>query len=355
MAPGAEALTVSLSLGQKAVNMNRPLEEPLDKALTRLARNLMVKPASACEPRAAWPGRAAVAGLHTAVLCRRNAECVQSTRKGCMCHRGARLRAWPAGFVSCVRSRGRRVCGPARAEKDKRRKGGQSSAETSVDDADAVGTAQLFEDAAGTRCVTTAGLCRSPHAVKGRGTAMPWAVVTQPAPSPTDERPPPAQPDGLLRPRPPRRLARSLLDRSLPNGAAWPRAALLEVGGTRFAVELNPPCVDKVRPQPWRIQHVTQPVAGAGYLQGRLALPCLPGSSASWPPCRPCRPLPALLQVSLDRVALVGYPLAPAVQVRPRAEGRRAQPPAPSLRAAGPGAPLPAPGPAAVAAQCPGR
>ncbi|KAG2484240.1 hypothetical protein HYH03_016975 [Edaphochlamys debaryana] len=57
---------------------------------------------------------------------------------------------------------------------------------------------------------------------------------------------------------------RSPLDRSLPNGSAWPAAALLEVAGERFLVEVNPPTVDRL---------------------------------------------------SIDRLAMVGYPTAAAVQL----------------------------------------
>lgn len=34
---------------------------------------------------------------------------------------------------------------------------------------------------------------------------------------------------------------------SLPNGEAWRRGRVLAVGEARFAVEYNPPTVDKVR------------------------------------------------------------------------------------------------------------
>ncbi|EFJ50866.1 hypothetical protein VOLCADRAFT_88222 [Volvox carteri f. nagariensis] len=126
--PGGDTLVVTVSIGPKTYAQDwplvplrarmRPTDEPLDKALTRLAKNLTAKP----------------------------------------------------------------------SKKEKRKKPPGPSADTSLDEgAPGVG-AVLYEDPEGTRP----------------------------------------------------------LDRTLPNGVAWLRAALLEVAGERFVVEVNPPTVDKL-------------------------------------------------------------------------------------------------------------
>ncbi|GLI58784.1 hypothetical protein VaNZ11_000540 [Volvox africanus] len=137
--PGGDTLVVSISLGPKTCNLKRPTDEPLDKALTRLAKNLMTKPSKKDKRKKLGSAEVAV---------------------------------------------------------------GSSGTDTSMDDARQL-LAVLYEDAAGNRP----------------------------------------------------------LDRSLPNGVAWMRGALLEVGGERFVVEVNPPTVDKLSID--RLAMVGYPIAAA--------------------------------------------------------------------------------------------
>ncbi|KXZ48132.1 hypothetical protein GPECTOR_30g228 [Gonium pectorale] len=169
--PARRTLVVTVTLGAKTCNLNRPVDESLEKALTRLAKNLISKPSK--KDKRKKPG------------------------------------AGPAGAGAGA--------------------GSVSGADTSTDEP-GLAPAALYEDEAGTRP----------------------------------------------------------LDRSLPNGEAWLRAALLEVAGERFLVEINPPTVDKISID--RLAMVGYPTAAAVTLSHAEPALCRWRWSAQRPGARPADP-----------------------------------------------------------------